>query len=393
MKFRNVLARNFFGLKCETPFLVGRLRAVAMLGTLAALIGCASGNEPPKPAELAPNAALLGVRQAWSAKIGEVNFPANVKVVGNTITVASSDGTVAALDARTGADIWRSSVGSAVAAGVGSDGRFSAVITRSNELVTLDAGREVWRQTLPALSFTAPLVAGARVFVLTADRSVTSFDALSGRKLWTQARASDPLILRQAGVLLAVGDTLVVGLSGRLVGMNPQNGTSRWEAPIGVSRGTNDVERLVDLVSEVSREGDIVCARAFQVAVGCVNALTGNLMWTRPASGYQGLHGNEKFVFGTEGDGKVVAWNRESGERAWESERLRFRGLTAPLAVGRSVAIGDSTGLLHFVSREDGSALNRVSTDGAAIVAAPVLAGDTLIVVTRGGSIFGFRPE
>lgn len=370
-----------------------RMRASLMFGVAVVLMGCASGVEAPKPAELAPNAALLGVRQAWSAKIGEVTFPLDVKVVGNTVTVASSEGTVAAIDTRTGADIWRANVGAPIAAGAGSDGRFAAVVTRNNELITLDAGREIWRQTLPALSFTAPLVAGARVFVLTADRSVTAFDAQSGRKIWTQVRAGEPLVLRQAGVLLAVGDTLVVGISGRLVGMNPQNGTSRWETPIGLSRGTNDVERLVDLVSTVSREGDIVCVRAFQTAVGCVNAVTGNLIWTRPASGYEGLHGNEKFVYGTEGDGKVVAWNRETGERAWESERLKYRGLTAALAVGRSVAIGDSTGLVHLLSREDGSALNRVSTDGTAIAAAPVLAGESLVVVTRSGGIFGFRPE
>ncbi len=374
-------------------------RVLALAGILAGLtatvflVGCASGVEPPKPTELAPNAALLGVRQVWQNKIGSVNFALDVKVVGNTVTLASSDGVVVALDARTGGDIWRANVGAAISAGAGSDGRYAAVITRNNELVTLDGGREVWRQTLPALSFTSPLVAGARVFVLSADRSVSAFDAQTGRKIWTQTRAGEPLVLRQAGVLLAVGDTLVVGLSGRLVGLNPQNGTSRWEAPIAVSRGTNDVERLVDLVSHVSRVGDTVCARAFQAAIGCVNAATGDLIWTKPASGSEGLHGNERFVYGTEGDGKVVAWNRDTGERAWDSERLKFRGLTAPLAVGRSVAIGDSTGLVHLLSRDDGAPLNRVSTDGSAVATAPVLAGEALVVVTRSGSVFGFRPE
>jgi outer membrane protein assembly factor BamB len=375
------------------------LRVLVLPGLLAGLaaafllIGCASGVEPPKPTELAPNAALLGVRQVWQNKIGTVSFPLDVKVVGNTVTLASSDGVVAAIDARTGGDIWRANVGAAISAGVGSDGRYAAVITRNNELVTLDSGREIWRTTLPALSFTSPLVAGGRVFVLSADRSVSAFDAQTGRKIWTQTRAGEPLVLRQAGVLQAVGDTLVVGLSGRLVGMNPLNGTSRWEAPIAVSRGTNDVERLVDLVSHVSREGDTICVRAFQAAVGCVNAATGNLMWTKPASGSEGLHGNERFVYGTEGDGKVVAWNRDTGERAWDSERLKYRGLTAPLAVGRSVAIGDSTGLVHLLSREDGAPLNRVSTDGSAVATAPVLSGESLVVVTRSGGVFGFRPE
>jgi outer membrane protein assembly factor BamB len=222
---------------------------------------------------------------------------------------------------------------------------------------------------------------------------VMAFDAQSGRKLWTQQRSGEPLVLRQAGVMLAVGDTLVVGLSGRLVGLNPLNGSIRWEAPIATPRGTNDVERLVDLVAHVSRAGDVVCVRAFQAAVGCVNAARGTVLWTQAASGSEGLHGDDRFVFGTEADGKIIAWRRSDGERAWVSESLRYRGLTTPLVVGRSVAIGDGTGLVHLLSREDGSLLTRVATDGAPVVAAPVLAGNTLVVVTRRGGVFGFQPE
>ncbi|WP_296448307.1 outer membrane protein assembly factor BamB [Rhodoferax sp. UBA5149] len=360
---------------------------------LGLLGGCSSGLDKLRPAELAPNAGLLGVRLAWTSKVGAIDFPLDVKVNGNTVAVASSDGVVASFDARTGAQAWRTNVGAQIAAGVGSDGRFAAVVTRGNELVVLDAGREMWREKLPAQGFTAPLVAGGRVFLLAGDRSVTAFDAQSGRKLWNQLRPGESLVLRQSGVLLAVGDTLVAGLSGRLVGLNPSNGSIRWEAPIASPRGTNDIERLVDLVGGVSREGDVVCARAFQAAVGCVNTARGTLLWVKPASGSVGVHGDDKYVFGVEGDGKLVAWRRTDGERAWVSERLRYRNLTAPLVVGRSVAVGDDAGLVHWLSREDGSALTRVATDGSAIVAAPVLAAGTLVVVTHSGGIFGFKPE
>ncbi|MCJ0763558.1 outer membrane protein assembly factor BamB [Variovorax terrae] len=368
-------------------------RTLAAIGMIAILAACSSGADKPKPAELAPNAALIGVRLSWSAKIGEVAFPLDIHVNGSTATVASADGTVAAIDARTGRDLWRTSIGTPIAAGVGSDGRLAAVVTRANEVVVLDAGRELWRQKLAAQAYTAPFVAGGRVFVLAADRSVSAFDGQSGRRLWTQRRPSEPLVLRQAGVMLAVGDTLVVGLSGRLVGMNPLNGSVRWEAPLASPRGTNDVERLVDMVGRVSRVGDVVCARAFQASVGCVDAARGSVLWSKPASGSEGIHGDERQVFGTEADGKVVAWRRADGERVWSSERLQYRGLTAPLLVGRSVVVGDNTGLVHLLSREDGSPLNRLTTDGSAIAAAPALAGDTLVVATRNGGIYGFQPE
>jgi outer membrane protein assembly factor BamB len=236
-------------------------------------------------------------------------------------------------------------------------------------------------------------VAGGRVFVLAGDRSVTAFDGQTGRRLWSQQRPGEPLVLRQAGVMLAVGDTLVVGLGGRMAGLNPLNGTVRWEAPIATPRGTNDVERLVDLVGSVSRVGSSVCARAFQARIGCVDADRGTVLWTKAAAGAEGVHGDERLVFSTESDGKVLAWRRDTGERAWSSDRLLYRNLTAPLALGRSVVVGDNTGTVHMLSREDGSPLNRLTTDGTAIAAAPVLAGNTLVVVTHGGGVYGFVPE
>ena len=373
---------------------VSSRRVLAVGVMLLALAGCAGGPEKPKPTELGPNPALIQVRLAWTARIGPVEFPLEARVQGGTVTLAASDGTVAALDGATGRDLWRGTAGAAIGAGTGSDGRLAAVVTRSNDLVVLEQGREIWRESLGALAYTAPLVAGARVFVATADRTIIAFDGRSGRRLWNYTRPGEQsLVLRQSGVLLAVGDTLVAGIGGRLVGLNPLTGSVRWDVAVANPRGTNDVERLVDLVGGVSREGDVVCARAFQAAVGCVNAARGSLLWSKPASGAQGVHGDAQSVFGTEGDGRVLAWRRSDGERIWSVERLRFRGLSAPLSIGRSVAVGDAQGYVHFLSRQDGALMGRTATDGSAIVAAPVLVGDTLVVVTRNGGVFGFRPD
>lgn len=371
------------------------LAACSMLPSMPSMPSFLGGSaEKPKPAELAPDPGLLGVRQAWTARIGAVSLPLVAQVSGATLAVAASDGTVALLDAATGRDLWRTSVGGPIAAGAGSDGKTVAVVTRANEVVALADGKILWRQKLGAQGYTAPLVAGGRVFVLAGDRSVSAFDGQGGRKLWTQQRPGEPLVLRQGGVMLAVGDTLVAGQAGRLAGLNPSNGSIRWEAPIASPRGTNDIERLVDLVGSVSRVNETVCARAFQANVGCVDATRGALLWTKPANGAEGVHGDAERVFGTELDGKVIAWRRDNGERAWSVERLLHRGLTSPVVVGsRSVVVGDSLGFVHFLSREDGSLLKRMPTDGSAIAAAPVLAGNTLVVVTRNGGVYGFVPE
>lgn len=362
-------------------------------GLACMLVACASGADKPKPAELPQSAALLGVRQAWSSRLGAVGFPLDIHVTGHRVTLAASDGSVVMIDAATGLDVWRANAGEALSAGVGSDGETTAVVTRSNALVVFGHGRELWRRKIPAQVYTAPLVAGARIFVLAADRSVLAFDGRTGRPLWTQQRPGESLVLRQSGVISAVGDTLVVGLSGRMVGMNPLNGSVRWEVPLATPRGTNDVERLVDLVGGFSRDGNVVCARAFQVRVGCIDTVRGSLVWSQSANGSVGLSGDSIGVFGAESDGSVVAWNRVNGEKLWTVDSLKFRGLTSPVVVGRSVVVGDNTGWIHLLSTENGSPLNRLATDGSAIAAAPVLAGNTLVAVTRNGGVFGFRPD
>jgi outer membrane protein assembly factor BamB len=374
------------------------LRAQAATVLIATLSGCSvmsyfSGPSKPQPAALQPVSGAVSAKQVWSNRIGAINFPLELQVAGNTVYVSGGDGSVAAIDGRTGADLWRANAGAPVATGVGGDGKTAAVVTQANDVVAFLDGREAWRQKLSAQTYTAPLVAGGRVFVLSADRSVSAFDGQTGRKLWSIQRPNEPLVLKQSGVILAVGDTLVVGFSGRLAGLNPSSGVIRWEAPIASPRGVNDIERLVDLVGRVSRDGDVVCARAFQASVGCVNTARGSLVWTKPANGAQGVHGDDQRVFGSESDGVVQAWRRVDGERAWTTDALRYRSLSAPLVVGRSVAVGDFVGIVHLLSRENGALLNRLTTDGSPIVAAPVLVGNTLVAVTRNGGIFGFVPE
>lgn len=374
-------------------------RAFAVAAAAAVLGGCSmlpflrSSAEPPKPAELQPNPHLVGVRQAWTAHIGKVDFPLVVAANGGTATLASGNGTVLALDAASGRELWRASVGGPLAAGVGSDGSTAAVVTRANEVVAVAGGKVLWRQRMTALSYTPPLVAGARVFVLGADRSVSAFDGATGRRLWSQQRPGEPLVLRDPGVILAVGDTLVVGQGGRLAGLNPLNGSVRWEAPIATARGINDIERLVDLVGRASREGQVVCARAFQAAVGCVDTARGATLWSHKASGAEGISGDAERVYGAESDGRVIAWKRDDGQRAWTTDRLLHRGLGTPLVLGRSVVVGDRFGFVHLLSREDGALLDRLSTDGSGIAAPPVAIGNTLVIVTRNGGVFGYVPQ
>lgn len=358
---------------------------------LALLAGC--GADKPKPKALEQVTPKIAGRQVWSAKVDGVAFPLSVVVRDGNFIVASSGGTLLGLEAATGRQLWSASVGAELSAGVGSDGRFHAVVTMDNKLVVFDGGKEIWRDQLKSRVSTAPLVAGERVFVMGVDRAVHAYDVLDGKRLWSLQRPGEALTLLNIGVLMAYKDTLIAGQGPRVAGIDPTRGTVRWEVPLGTPRGANEVERLADLVGPAVRAGNRLCARSFQVAVGCADAESGRLLWSRSTGGINAIGGDDETVFGADASDRIVAWRTANGETLWTSERMLFRGLSAPASVGPTVVFGDFEGYVHFLDRKDGQPLLRLSTDGSAVVGRPALSGNTLLVVTRKGGLFAFRPE
>jgi outer membrane assembly lipoprotein YfgL len=380
-----------------------RALAVAAAVVASALVsGCA--DDVAKPTPLEPLEAKIAGHEVWklslssfstlSALAGNAGFgPQGIAVAGNNFVIGALNGALVSVDAATGKENWRADAGGRLSAGIGTDGRFTSVVTRDGDLVTLDAGKIIWRKHLNAAVYTAPFVAGERVFVLGVDRSVQAFDAVDGKQLWTYAKAGDALTLSQAGVLTAWQDTLLFGLGARLTALDPLKGTVRWEVPVAAPRGTNEVERLADLVGPAARVGSIYCVRAFQNGIGCVDAERVTALWSINLGGAQAVGADQDYVFAGDASDRLSARRRANGETVWLSDKFQNRKLSGMLPVGKVLVFGDLDGWVHFLDRSNGTPLLRLPTNGSPIVGAPVRAGNTIAVTTQDGAVFAFRPE
>jgi outer membrane protein assembly factor BamB len=358
-----------------------------------ALAGCAT--DQPKPTPLQELIPVIKAQSLWAQRFGKVNFPMTMVANGSALTLAGHDGHIISVQLDTGRELWRTQLNTEFSAGVGSDGRFTSVVSRRNELITLDAGKIIWRQVLPSRVVTAPLVAGDRVFVISLDRSVHAFDALDGRKLWTFQKPGEALVLSQPGVLMAFKDTLLAGQGTKLVALDPVSGSVRWEPSLATPRGTNEIEKLADLVGPAARHGDTVCARAFQAAVTCLNAGVGSVLWSRPIGGTQGIALDGQFVLGADASSRLTSWRSVDASVAWTTQHLLHRGLTAPATASHAKAfiVGDSEGFVHWLARDTGKPLLRLPTDGSPIRLTPVSVGAITVVYTQAGGLFAFRTE
>ena len=360
---------------------------------LSAVFLTACGSSRPQPAQIPPIKADKPIQALWKFKLGDnVSFVQSLQVVQERLSLTTDDGNIAVVNLRSGQAVWRFDLKTALNTGTGFDGEHVAVVTLNNELVLLQAGKVLWRNRLTSQSYTHPLIAGERVFMMMADRSVLAFDLVNGQRLWMQQRPGEPLVLKQNGVLMPFQNTLLVGLGGRLTALNPDNGQIKWDVPVANPRGINDLERLVDLVAKPSRVDNSVCVRAFQAQVGCVDAFRGSVLWTRSSVGSQGVDGDAKTLIGTESNGMVQAWSRTSGDRLWDSDRLKYRELTGPLFTSKGIVIGDSGGWLYLLSAADGSLINRVQTSTDGFASTPTaLADGGFVVLTRNGLLLAYQ--
>lgn len=373
------------------------------VGMIAVLAGCSSLNPfASKPAPRNPPAALedfkqtLAVRNAWSTSIGSAGtFVFSPAVAGGSVFVAAADGSISRIDAASGRSHWRINAGVPLTAGVGSDGSILAVAAEKGVLMAFDGeGKLRWKAQASSEILSAPAVGQGLVVVRSVDNRIAAFDIESGARRWVAQRTSPPLTLRTApGIVISDATAFVALPGGRLLALALSNGGPRWEVAVGDPRGTTELERIADLSGAPVVAGRDVCAVAYQGRIACFDAATGTPRWAKELSSEVGLGIDERFVFAADDRGTVTAFARDTGSGAWRNNKLAYRHLSTPVAVGRAVAVGDGQGYIHFLSREDGSLLARVSTDGSQVAAAVPLTATGVLFQTQAGTVVAFATE
>lgn len=382
-------------------------RALVVAGVLA-LGGCAwwentyifSDAPKNRPVDLTEIKATLAVKPLWNASVGKAGrYFFSPALIGPDVVAAGGKGVVERRVLATGVVVWRTDLDLPLAAGVGSDGSISAVVSETGDLIALDAnGKPLWRVPTGTEILSAPAVGQGIVVVRTTDNRVIAYDAETGRRRWLYQRTTQPLVLRTNPGIAIEGGLLFVGFpGGKLAALNVASGTLRWESSVAVPKGATELERVADVVGTPVVVGREVCTAAFQGRAGCFDTATGNAVWSRDLSTSTGIEIDGRFGFVTDDKSAVSALTRSTGATIWKTDKLGYRRMTEPASVGRAIVVGDYRGFVHWLSREDGSLIARSTTDGSPLVVAPrsfsVGSAPAVLFQTQGGNLYAFVSE
>ncbi len=372
-------------------------KALIIGSAIAALVACSGGARVRKPAELVPVSNQFDLAPVWSTSVGSSEtFNFHPVVAGDAVYAASHRGNLVKIDLANGNKVWEASVPERITVGPGSDGRVTAVVTTKGTVYAYDdTGKPIWNVSVGSEVLTEPVVAGGVVIIRALDNRFIGLDAQTGTRKWIYQRQQSALSLRVGYGMLAIGNEVIVtGFAGGRFGMIAiANGGLVWESPISFPKGFSEIERLNDVTAKPSMEGEILCAVSYQGRIGCGQARTGNLIWFKDFSSFTGTAQSPDMVFSANEKSHVTAFATKDGNQVWENDKLTFRDVGEPMAVGRVLLMGDAQGYVHAFSQADGQMVARIRHDSSPITAAPIAVGGLILIQSQGGKIAAYSPK
>ncbi len=382
-----------------------RLINLVLLGAAVMLTGCGlfggdDDDEALEPLELLPIETKVNVKRLWSSSIGkEAEFlrlalrPASD---GNRVYAASRDGNVVALDPATGRSAWRTELDLELSAGPGVGEGLVIVAAADGIIIALDAGTglESWRAPVDGEVLATPLPKGEIVAVMTIDNILRGLAIFDGSERWLIEQSTPRLTMRGSATPAALGTSVIAGFdNGRLLAANLATGEVLWELLLSPPAGRSDLERLADIEGQISVVGQDVYAAGYQGRVVAIASESGQVLWAREISTYEGVSADWNSIYTVNDQGELIALSRRTGNETWRQSSLLRREPTLPVSFGATVAVGDLEGYVHFFSNVDGEPVARVRVGGQAVSSDPVVVADRLLVQSDAGTVTAFVIE
>ncbi len=271
-------------------------------------------------------------------------------------------------------------------------------------LAALDAatGAEIWRQRFDAPVTGAPAVAGNQILVSATDSTLWAVDAASGRIEWSIAGARSGTLMARGPAPAVSGDLAIMPTgAGELLAVRRTNGAIVWDTTVVGRRPGAAYAEISAISGDPVVDGGRVYAANQSGRVMALETRTGNRIWSAREAAYGPVWPVGGSVFIVSDENRLMRLDAASGMPIWAvelplytSDRPRRRAEIfpqhGPVLAGGRIWVASGDGLLRGFDPTSGSEVTRLEVPGGA-AAAPIVADRTLYVLGRNGTLHAFR--
>jgi outer membrane protein assembly factor BamB len=342
--------------------------------------------------------------------------------VNGKVYVMDGHATVSAIDARTGAQVWKADLRGklkrdTVAYGGGlaiAEGKL-VVASGYRFISQLDAetGAVLWRTQTEQPVHAAPTISGGRIFVVAVDNTLLTFDFATGKEGWTYQALTEPARLLSASSPAVSGDTVVAAFgSGELIALRAANGNDLWSEALSRASRTNALSEIRDIAGRpVIHQGDVV-AVSHSGVLSSTDLRTGSPRWSLPVTGITTPWVSGDVVYVVDRAGKLYCLARETGLAYWvtdlglgrekdgflpslgggsKKKKAKERPVwSSPILASGRLLLASNRGEMVAVNARTGEVERSVDL-GDSVTVGPIALGETVYFVTDEARLIAVR--
>ncbi|HEY2033052.1 MAG TPA: PQQ-binding-like beta-propeller repeat protein [Rhizomicrobium sp.] len=276
------------------------------------------------------------------------------------------------------------------------------VSTGFGSILALDAstGKQLWKVDIGVPIVNAPVANGGRVFVSSQDNHFYALAEIDGRKLWDHQGISESAGILESTSAAVAGEYVIVPYSsGELFAIRVTNGRVAWSDMLTRNGATTALSELDDIAGRPVIDRDMVFAISHSGLMVAINLNTGERAWSRDIGGIQTPWAAGDFVYVLTTDGELLCLARKDGKVKWKHQLPRWEDpdsrdnpivWAGPVLVSDRLIVVSSNSYAESISPYTGALEGRVEIpDGAYI--APVVANDTLYLLTNNAQLVAMR--
>ncbi|MBY6134860.1 PQQ-like beta-propeller repeat protein [Nocardioides marinus] len=360
-------------------------------------------------------ALSVAPQRVWSVGIGagdsrRQRITATPVVGGGRIYTLDSGAQVSAVSPK-GQVLWQAKLvpaadddGQATGGGLAYDDGVLYVSSGFGVLTALDAatGAQIWRQELEATGSGQPRVSGGLVYLVAGDDTGWAVNTKDGRIAWQVEAAPSPSNILGAPAPVVSRDLAIFAFgSGDLIATFRRGGLRRWTASVAGQRTGRTLSRITDVTGAPVISGKRLYVGNNSGRTVAIDLDTGDRLWTarEGASGTAWPVGDS--LFQVSDLNQLLRLDARTGEVIWAvdlpgyvkdkpGKRGRIYVHHGPVVAGGQIVVASNDGVLRFFNPQDGSLTRTIDVPGGATTA-PVVADRTLYVVSSKGELLAYR--
>jgi len=376
--------------------MLNSLSVLSLAIALLLLQSCSNKDNSEPPTPLTEIAHALPVKVAWKTNTGagieSASYNMRPLLMQDQIFSVDTEGLVKSIDAESGKVNWSAATEVPAITGLSGTAEIILASSRNGDLnaynILSDSLQLRWSTRLKGEIRALPLIVDQQVLVRTIDGKLFSLSLDDGSIQWTVSRRVPALSLTGNSQPVVEGELVIAGFdNGKISAFSRVDGQTLWETTVSFPTGRTEIERMVDLDGQFILKDGIIYVSSYQGRLAAIQAIDGNVLWSRKFSSYQSIVADEEALYLSSDNSHIWSIDRRTGSAFWKQEALHARKITAPLLIGEQLVVADLDGYVHWLNKSDGALRGRTQPTSSRHIAQPLVWNNRIMVIDSEGTL------